>query len=207
MQEKDIKRLVIKQLKTKFPYWRRLTKKQKQALAEKAIIEVMEIYKPDQAVNVPLHELIHMPALPADIIPLSTMGKFIEDRSRSFFPFIKQYSHDTGEEFGCDAQPKECFRAPLCPQCRELPFDSGYLGQLPDSFEEVDQIRRLRNLMERSYNLFKHGAGFERLRLKSLQSVMAAVTFEQLATVLREISRHHQAAEKEPRPKQLQFAA
>ena len=46
MQEKDIKRLVIKQLKTNFPHWRRLTKKQKKALAEEAIIEVMADYEP-----------------------------------------------------------------------------------------------------------------------------------------------------------------
>jgi hypothetical protein len=37
MQEKDIKRIVIRQLKTKFPYWRRLTEKQKKALVEEAI--------------------------------------------------------------------------------------------------------------------------------------------------------------------------
>jgi hypothetical protein len=61
--------------------------------------------------------------------------------------------------------------------------------------------------MERSYNLFKHDAGLERLRLKSQQGVMAAVTFAQLATVLIEIARHHQAAKKEHRPKQLQLAA
>jgi hypothetical protein len=497
MQEKDIKRLVIKQLKTKFPYWRRLSKKQKKDLAEKAIIDVMASYKPDQAVNVPLHELINMSALPADIIPLSAMGKFIEDRTRSFLSFTKHYSQryldnqelrlldnllddrvlndllaspsftptmrlispatlfraellkalwyadlsyrkycallvnrlenkavrsflhlplhkkillhhsqlsqfrstltitqmvnlmvyvthllvkeiklphpfqlcgadstdlassccpvplatlnvgqkkvriydeldadcgkrrkkrnkseyfvgyrlhslavidphsghtypllslvapanhhdnlllpqlvafgqamglnikmitadaaygdaeqnqelknehgvtvvtapsqkvkspehvdtdrchvfmddyceipmrylgttDTGHEFGCDAQPNECFRAPLCPQCRELPFDSGQFGQLPDIFEEIDQIRRLRKHMERSYNLFKHCAGLERLRLKSQQSVMAAVTFAQLATVLIAIARHHETAKKEHRPKQLQLAA
>jgi hypothetical protein len=497
MQEKDIKRLVIKQLKTKIPYWRRLTKKQKKALVEEALHEVMASYEPSQAMNVPLHELTNMPAPPSDIIPLSAMGKFIEDRTRSFLPFTKQYSQrylddqelrlidrllddrvlndllaspsftpamrlispaqlfraellktwryadmsyrqycallvnrlenksvraflhlpihkkillhhsqlsrfrstltitqmvnlmvyvthllvkeiklphpfqlcgvdstdlassccpvplatlnvgqkkvriydeldadcgkrrkkrnkseyfvgyrlhsltvidphrghnypllslvapanhhdnlllpqlvafgqamgldiqiitadaaygdveqnhklkneygvrvvtspsqkvktplhvdtdrchvfmddyceipmrylgttDTGHEFACDAQPNECFRAPLCLQCREVPFDSGQFGQLPDILEEVDQIRRLRKHMERSYNLFKHGAGLERLRLKSQQSVMAAVTFAQLATVLIAIARHHHAAEKEHRPKQLQLAA
>jgi len=44
MQAKDIKRLVIKQLKTKFPYWRRLTKKQKKALANEVLDEVMASY-------------------------------------------------------------------------------------------------------------------------------------------------------------------
>ncbi len=497
MQEKDIKRLVIKQLKTKFPYWRRLTKKQKKALVEEALHEVMASYERGQATRVPLHELTNMPALPADIIPLAEMGKFIENRTRSFLPFpqngyhrylddeelrlidsllddrvlndllappsftptmrqvfpaqllraellkawryadmsyrqycalmvnrlenksvraflhlplhrkilvhhsqlsqfkstltirqmlnlmvyvtyllveelnlphpfqicgvdstdlassccpvplatldvgkkkVRIYSeldadcgkrrkkrnkseyfvgyrlhslnvidphhghnypllslvapanhHDnlllpqlvafgqamglsmqvitadaaygdaeqnqkikqehgvtvvtspsqkvktpehvdphrrhifmddycetpmrylgtteTGHEFGCDAAPHECFRASLCPQCRELPFDSGQFGQLPDIFEEVDQIRGLRKHMERSYNLFKHRSGLEHLRLKSQQSVMAAVTFVHLATVLIEIAMHHQAADKEQRPKQLRLAA
>lgn len=55
MQEKDIKRLVIKQLKTKFPYWRRLTKKQKKALAGEALRDVMANYEPKEAEQVPPH--------------------------------------------------------------------------------------------------------------------------------------------------------
>ena len=497
MQAKDIKRLVIKQLKTKFPYWRRLTKKQKKALAKEALDEVMASYQPGQALQVPRHELTNMPAPGVDIIPLSEMGTFIEDRTRSFLPFTKysyqrylddpelclidrllddrvlndllaspsytptmrlvspaqlfraellkalryadlsyrQYcallvnrlenksvraflhlplhkktlihhsqlsqfrstltitqmvnlmvyathlllqevkvpypfqicgvdstdlassccpvplatlavgnqkvriyseldadcgkrrkkrnkseyfvgyrwhsltvidphtghnypllsmvapanhhdnlllpqlvafgqamglkiqlitadaaygdaeqnqqlkkAHDVtvvtspsskvktpeyvdperghvfmddhceipmrylgttelGHEFGCDAAPHECFRAPLCPQYREIAFDSGQFGQIPDIFPEVDQIRKLRKHMERSYNLFKHCAGLEHLRLKSQQSVMAAVTFVHLATVFLEIARHHQTAAKEHRPKQSQLAA
>ena len=56
MQAKDIKRLVIKQLKTKFPYRRRLTKKQKKALAKEALDEVMASYQPGQALQVPRHD-------------------------------------------------------------------------------------------------------------------------------------------------------
>jgi hypothetical protein len=37
MQEKDTKRLAIKQLKIKFPHWRQLTKKKKKTLAEQAL--------------------------------------------------------------------------------------------------------------------------------------------------------------------------
>jgi len=78
---------VIKQLKTKFPYWRRLTKKQKKALAKEVLDEVMASYQPGQALQVPLHELTNMPAPGADIIPLSEMGRFFEDRRRSFLLF------------------------------------------------------------------------------------------------------------------------
>ena len=89
MQEKDIKRIVIKQLKTKFSFWRRLTKKQKKALAEEALREIMASYEPSQAMPVPLHELTNTPGIPAGIIPLSEMGKFIENRTRGFLPFAK----------------------------------------------------------------------------------------------------------------------
>jgi len=116
-------------------------------------------------------------------------------------------STEAGHEFQCDAAPHECFRAPLCPQCREIPFDSGQFGQLPDIFEEVDQIRRLRKHMERSYNLFKHCAGLEHLRLKSQHGAQAAVTFAHLAIVFVEIAAHHQIAEKEHSLKQLRLAA
>ena len=63
MQAKDIKRLVIKQLKANFPNWRRLTKKEKKALVEEALIEVMTDYNQEQAKHVPLHELTNMPGI------------------------------------------------------------------------------------------------------------------------------------------------
>jgi len=116
-------------------------------------------------------------------------------------------STETGHEFGCAAAPHECFRTPLCPQGREIPFDSGQFGQLPDIFPGVDQIRLLRKHMERPYNLFKHRAGLEHLRLKTQHRVQAAATFAHLATVLVEIAAHHHQAGKEKRLKQLPLAA
>jgi len=116
-------------------------------------------------------------------------------------------STDSGHEFGCDASPHECFRAPLCPQGREIPFDSGQFGQMPDILPEVNRVRLLRKHMERSYNLFKHRAGLEHLRLKSHPVVQAAATVAHLATVLAAIAAHHHQAGKEKRPKQLPLAA
>jgi len=116
-------------------------------------------------------------------------------------------STETGHEFGCDAAPLSCFRAPLCRQSREIPFNCGQFGQLPDIFTGVDQIRLLRKHMERPYNLLKHRAGLEHLRLKSQHSILAAVTCAHLATVLVEIAAHHHNAGKEKRLKQLPLAA
>lgn len=61
-------------------------------MIEKVISEVMANYQPSQAMHVPLHALTNTPGIPADIIPLSEMGKFIENRTRGFLPFAKQYS-------------------------------------------------------------------------------------------------------------------
>jgi hypothetical protein len=116
-------------------------------------------------------------------------------------------STESGHEFGCDASPQECFRAPLCPKGRKIPFDSGQFGQMPDIFPEVDQARQLRKHMERSYNLFKQRAGLEHLRLKSQHGVQAAATFAHLATVFAALADHQRQAEKEKRPKQLPLAA
>ena len=75
MQEKDIKRRVTKQLKKEYPHFRRLTKKQKKALVEKAFNDVIASYQPSQARHVPFHELTNLSAPPADNIPLSEADK------------------------------------------------------------------------------------------------------------------------------------
>jgi len=116
-------------------------------------------------------------------------------------------STESGHEFGCAAAPYECFRAPLCPQVREIPFNSGQFGQMPDIFPETEQVRLLRKHMEREYNLFKHRAGLERLRLKSQHRVQAATTFAHLATVLVEIAAHHHQVGRQKHLKQLPLAA
>ena len=90
MQKKDIKRLVIKQLKTKFPYWWHLTKKQKKTSAEEALNDVKASCEPKQVMPVPFHELTNMPALPGGIIPLAEMGKFIETRVCNLLPFVSR---------------------------------------------------------------------------------------------------------------------
>ena len=93
MQAKDIKRLVIKQLKANCPHWRRLTKKEKKALAEQALIEVMTDYNKEQAKHVPLHELTNMPDVPPGIIPLQEMGKYIDNLNCNMLPFTNQSHH------------------------------------------------------------------------------------------------------------------
>lgn len=83
MREKDIKRLVVKQLKKKFPNWRRLSRKKKKGLANEVLQEVVSGYTTEEAVRVPLHELLGTEAVPqSGIIPLKDMEKFIENMTR-----------------------------------------------------------------------------------------------------------------------------
>jgi hypothetical protein len=93
MQVKDIKRLVIKQIKTKLPHWRRLTKKQKKALVEQALSDVMTGYNKEHVKSVPLHELTNMPDMPSGIISLNKMEIFIDNHTRNLLPFTNQSYH------------------------------------------------------------------------------------------------------------------
>jgi hypothetical protein len=113
----------------------------------------------------------------------------------------------TGHEFGCDAAPHECWRAPVCPQGREILFDAGHFGQFPDIFPEVERLLGLRKHMERAYNLFKRRAGLEHLRLKSQHAVQAVAAMAQLVTVFAALASQRHLTAKEKRPKQLPLAA
>lgn len=79
MQEKDIKRLVKKQLKKKFPHWKRLSRQEKKRFAEQALEEVTSSYPYDQKVDARLNELTGTPMIPAGVIALGEMAAFIEE--------------------------------------------------------------------------------------------------------------------------------
>lgn len=53
MQHKDIKRQIRKQLKTQYPKWRRLTKKEKKAIARDVFEEVTQNYDFSSPLKVP----------------------------------------------------------------------------------------------------------------------------------------------------------
>lgn len=58
MHKKDIKAQVRKQLKTKFPNWHRLTKKEKKNIAQKVLNEVVDSYDYPETIETPVPELI-----------------------------------------------------------------------------------------------------------------------------------------------------
>lgn len=90
MHAKNIKRIVVKQLKKNFKPWSSLTKKEKKRLAKKVLDEVVATYSFDEEVEVPIHELTGVPALPEGIIPLGKMGLFIEEKNRGILNFLKR---------------------------------------------------------------------------------------------------------------------
>jgi len=94
MQEKDIKHLVIKQLKSEFPHWSRLSKQEKKKLAEQVLEEVTSNYAFDKEIKAPINELTGTPSLPNGIISVTDMEDFIKDSkgpllNLSRFPFRK----------------------------------------------------------------------------------------------------------------------
>ncbi len=81
MHHKDIKRIVIKQLKKKCPNWRELKKKEKKRLAEEITMAVIEDYDFSKEIELPVEELVGI----ADqtntegILSLDEMEKLIDD--------------------------------------------------------------------------------------------------------------------------------
>ena len=113
----------------------------------------------------------------------------------------------SGHEFCCGADPQECFHSSTCPQCREIPLDTGRFGQIPDQVDGVEHARSIRKNMERVYNLLKHREGLEPLRVRSQHGVMAAATFAQMATLVLEIVSTRRSTRDETIPQQLRLAS
>ena len=80
MHHKAIKAEIRKQLKTRYPHWHRLTKKEKKGMAKKVLDEVVNNYDLKQEVTTPLEVLLGIESqLPtASIMNLDEMGRYIE---------------------------------------------------------------------------------------------------------------------------------
>jgi hypothetical protein len=89
MHEKNIKRIVVKQLKKKFPNWSGLNKKTKKTLARQVLDEIYNSYSFDQNITAPLHELTGTPCIgDAQMMTLEDMKRFVTDCNRNILPFI-----------------------------------------------------------------------------------------------------------------------
>ncbi len=102
MHEKNIKRMVVKQLKKIFLNWSRLNKKTKKTLARQVLNETHNTYSFDQDITIPLHELTGTPAIgDAKIMTLDDMKRFVAGNNSNIIPFLapsrKKYIADADQ--------------------------------------------------------------------------------------------------------------
>ena len=85
MHHKAIKAEIKKQLKTQYPNWQCLTKKEKKAIARKVLDEAVKNHNFKQEVTTPLEVLLGIESqLPtASIMNIDEMGRFIESCKNS----------------------------------------------------------------------------------------------------------------------------
>jgi len=97
MTHKDIKNTVRKQLKKEYPNWKRLSKKDKKAIAKKVVSEVVSCYDHTQPVRTPFPELLgieNQVGINDKIMNLEEMEKFIYDIDNgNLFRFIDKDGH------------------------------------------------------------------------------------------------------------------
>jgi len=85
MHHKDIKAQIRKQLKREYPNWKRLTKKEKKAIAKMVLDEVVSGYDTQKEISTDYHELlgIEKQLLNAEMMNLDQMARFIENHINS----------------------------------------------------------------------------------------------------------------------------
>ena len=85
MHHEAIKTKIRKQLKTQYPNWQSLTKKEKKVIAKRVLDETVYNHDFKQDVTTPLDVLLGIESqLPtASILNLDEMGRFIEDCKNS----------------------------------------------------------------------------------------------------------------------------
>jgi acyl-CoA reductase-like NAD-dependent aldehyde dehydrogenase len=82
MKEKDIKRIIRKQLKSNHPNWQRLSRKQKKKITKEITDAAAADYQEfDEELDIPIEELIGIEQQQPDsrIIPLQDMADFVDN--------------------------------------------------------------------------------------------------------------------------------
>jgi hypothetical protein len=86
IKSKNIKRLVINELKREFPQFKKLTRKQKKKIVTKVLKEVHENYDKQSENNVKPHELLNIQPIPENVITLEQMEKMHSDFNAGILP-------------------------------------------------------------------------------------------------------------------------
>ncbi|MCP4986932.1 MAG: transposase [Colwellia sp.] len=107
MHDKNIKRIVKKQLKKQFPNWKRLRKREKKEISKQVLEEVVREYSYEAGVKIPINELLGIPNIEsANIMTLSDIEQYIKAHNRNILKFTEpskgKYIKDN-ELIGIDA--------------------------------------------------------------------------------------------------------
>jgi hypothetical protein len=80
MHVKEIKSTIRKQLKSEYPNWKRLTRKEKRSIAKKVLDEVVKGYDFEKTIQTPLAELLGIEEqIPTNRIKnIEEMGRYIK---------------------------------------------------------------------------------------------------------------------------------
>ena len=111
-----------------------------------------------------------------------------------------------GHEFKCAAEPGQCSRAPICPQHRRIPFDSGCFQPIPHATAGVSEAIDLRKNGERPFNLIKKREGLEYARVRGQHNILAQSIFTTVATLLIEMAGTRKSTPSKPQ-QQLELLA
>jgi hypothetical protein len=112
-----------------------------------------------------------------------------------------------GHEFKCAAAPGQCSRAPICPQHRCIPFDSGCFQPVPHATTGVMEAIELRKNGERPFNLLKKREGLDYARVRGQHNILAQSVFATVATLLIEIAGTRKSGHPEPQQQMPLLAA
>jgi hypothetical protein len=115
-------------------------------------------------------------------------------------------SDPQGHEFKCAAEPGHCSRAPICPQYRQIPFDSGCFQPVPHATAGVSEAIDLRKNGERPFNLIKKREGLEYARVRGQHNILAQSVFTTVVTLLIEMAGTRKSTEPK-RQQQLELLA
>jgi len=91
MHRKDIKAQIRKQLKTEYPNWQRLNRKEKKQIARKVLAEIFDSYDFSKEIETPVPELIGLSNQQPTkgILTIEQMTEFVQSHQSA--PLIKLY--------------------------------------------------------------------------------------------------------------------
>jgi len=74
MHRKNIRQIVIKQLKSNHPYWKKMTKKSKKELAKQVMDEIVGNYDYSQSLDLPIEKLTGIEEQTPETAPLNQLA-------------------------------------------------------------------------------------------------------------------------------------